>query len=102
VAELEGAHGSIVEHEYATLGEGANAVLGVSRRSDLAGNQDIKRRPQRAGDFIGDRHPAARESEDDRIVGGLRYQSRRKLAPGVVAIKESAGARVGRCACPLK
>jgi hypothetical protein len=86
------AHGVLVQHAHAVLGDGADAVLRVAGRTDLADNEDVERCTERMRDLVGDGHAAACQPEDHRILG----RERRQLTDPVMA-HQRAAPRLATC-----
>ncbi|MCY1460056.1 hypothetical protein D9M71_775780 [compost metagenome] len=77
-------HHVLVQHPHATAGDGAHGQLRIRRHAELAHQHQVQAHGQFGGDFIGDRHPAARQGEDDDVGAaavGLQ-QLRQGLAGG--------------------
>ncbi len=76
----------VVEHAHPALGDGPEAELAVPGRTDLAHQQHVERHPERARDLVPDGHPAAREREDERLLGAERAEQRRQRRSGVATV----------------
>ena len=66
----------------------ADPQLGLAGRAELAHDDHIERRIQRARDLEGHRNAAARHAQNDRILRFVFQQSRGELAAGVDAVIE--------------
>ena len=62
-----------VEHADAATGDGAHRKLRMTRRTELAHDENVERRVQMTGDFVADGNAAARQCQDDEI-GSSRVQ----------------------------
>ena len=68
---MPGFYHVVIDHEATAAGEGAHRELLPLRHAELADQEDIQWRPQRCGDFPGDRDAAACQPEDQQVVSAL-------------------------------
>ena len=80
----------VVQHEVrlAAVDDRADPKLGMTRRTDLAHDQHVERRPQCLRDLEADRHTAARQGQHDRIAVTIAIERLRQPSPGVAPILE--------------
>jgi hypothetical protein len=78
----------VVEDPDAAARDRAHGQLLVPRHAELADQEDVERRLERAGDLVADRDASARERQDDdaRPVGvGAEHAGQRAAGVGSVA-----------------
>ena len=91
-AEAEPAQHVLVDERDAVLGDGADGQLRLVRRAELADEQHVQRRRERARHLRRDRHAAAGEAEDDDVGAvGVGGEPGGQRAPGLEAIGEAHG-----------
>src|SRR5207248_1131675 len=77
-----------IEDQHAAGRDGADAQLLVGRRAQLARDDHIQLRPQRAGDLVPHHDAAARERHDDGVFTTVADKRAGQLPPGVGPIVE--------------
>ena len=91
VAGQRPSHGESVEDLDAALRDGADAVLGVPGGADLAYDEDVERRTQRARHLGGDGDAAPGQAEHDRVLRRVGRQALGERPARGMAIGVGAG-----------
>ncbi len=73
---------------HPVLADCPHGQLGLERHADLADNDHVQRRAQRAGHLRGDRHAAARQAEDDDWLTAQMLQPPGQLAARIITTSE--------------
>jgi hypothetical protein len=79
-----------IQHQFGTIavGDSADRELRLSRRADLADQDQIQRGPQHAGDFETDGNATARQGQYDRVSSSPRVETRREPPAGIRSVAE--------------
>jgi hypothetical protein len=80
-------HDVLVKDADAAGGDGPHRQLLLTGDSELADEEDVEWRAEGAGDLVGHRHPAARQTEDKHVGAvGVAAESPGEGAAGVGAV----------------
>ena len=77
-----------VHEHHAVLADCTDCELGLERRAELAHDHHVERRAQRLGHLVGDDDAAARQADDERMLGAQMLEGSGKLPAGVPAVAE--------------
>ena len=90
VGDAQGLHDFLIEDAHAARGDGAERVLLVPGDAQLAYDEDVQRRPQRARHFRGDGHAATRQREHQHVRAlGVRAELSGEETTGFTAIAKA-------------
>ena len=87
-SDREDADGLGVDEGRASLGDGADAQLGLPGRAQLADHQHLERRVESAGDLPRDDDAAAGQRQHQRVLAPVLLQQRGKLPACVLSVAE--------------